>query len=269
MTAAAGRTVRVRGGELHYVEAGAGPDLVWLPGGNDHAELALYAQRGLLDSYHLIAIDPRGQGRSHAPTDPDLYAGPHHVEDLLGALDALGLQQPLLGGHSRGSRTVIEFAAAHPDRARAVVGVCVPALGGTRGHSVRHHAAAARLRTDGLEAFLKNSRTGPRNPERRALWEERLRGIGQEALAVQYEALARRGFLAEELRDYRVPTLVITGERDHLRADCEALVEVVPAIEFVVVPDATHAPMTENPEVYYGAVRPFLARHAAPAGPAK
>ncbi|HEY7295984.1 MAG TPA: alpha/beta fold hydrolase [Dehalococcoidia bacterium] len=262
MTALGGSTIRARGGVLHYAEAGQGPDLVWLPGGNDFAELVLHAQRGLLERYHLIAIDPRGQGRSHAPAAPELYAGPHHVADLLDALDALGLQRPLLGGHSRGSRTVLEFAARYPDRARAVVAVCVPALGGTRGRDARYRGNAAALREQGLEAFLRNARTAPRNPERRRAWEERLRTIGVEALGAQYEALARRPFLAEAMEEFVTPALIVTGERDHLREDCEALVAAVPGLDLVVVPGAAHAPMTENPDAYYAAVQPFLARWA-------
>ncbi|HLZ69163.1 MAG TPA: alpha/beta hydrolase [Dehalococcoidia bacterium] len=263
MTATGGGTIAARGGVLNYVEAGRGPDLVWLPGGNDFAELVLHAQRGLLDSYHLIAIDPRGQGRSHAPADPDLYAGEHHVDDLLDALDALGLRRPLLGGHSRGSRTVLEFAARHPARARAVVAVCVPALGGTRGRAARYRGNAALLREQGLEAFLRSSRTAPRNPERRAAWEERLRRAGVAALAAQYEALARRPFLTEAMSAFESPVLIVTGEHDHLRPDCEALADAVAGLQLVVIANAAHAPMTENPEAYYAAVCPFLGRWAS------
>src|SRR5579871_4354959 len=82
MTATSGQMLHVNGIDMHYVEDGSGPDLVWLPGGNDHAELALYAQRGLLEDYHLIAVDPRGQGLSYAPSDPDLYHSEYHIGDL-------------------------------------------------------------------------------------------------------------------------------------------------------------------------------------------
>ncbi len=265
MTALKDGTIVARGGALHYAEAGAGPALVWLPGGNDFAELALHAQRGLIDRYRLIAIDPRGQGLSHVPDTPEQYASPHHVADLLDALDALGLERPLLGGHSRGSRTALEFAARYPERVRAVVAVCVPAFGGTHGRDARYRGNAAALREQGLEAFLANSRTAPRHPERRAAWTERLRRAGVEALAAQYEALARRPFLADELKEFTRPALIVTGERDHLRPDCEALVAAVPALRLAVVPNAAHAPMTENPDAYYAAVCPFLARWAGAA----
>ena len=53
---------------IHYEEAGSGPPLVWLPGGNDHAGLMLHAHRRLTAHYRLICLDPRGQGRSEAPT---------------------------------------------------------------------------------------------------------------------------------------------------------------------------------------------------------
>ncbi|HZQ38920.1 MAG TPA: alpha/beta hydrolase [Dehalococcoidia bacterium] len=262
MTAVEGGTIATRGGPLHYVQAGEGPDLVWLPGGNDFAELALHAQRGLLERYHLIAIDPRGQGLSHVPSTPEQYESAHHVDDLLDALDALGLERPLLGGHSRGSRTALEFAGRHPQRARAIVAVCVPAFGGTRGRDARYRGNAALLQAQGLESFLAGSRTAPRNPERRAAWEERLRRAGVEALSAQYEALARRPFLADELAGFATPALIVTGERDHLRPDCEALVAAVPGLQLVVVPSAAHAPMTENPHAYYAAVCPFLERWA-------
>src|SRR4029079_348080 len=108
--------------------------------------------------------------------------------DLLGALDALGLKRPLLGGHSRGSRTVLEFAVEHPDRVRAVVAVCTPAFGGTNGRGARYRGKAAALSEHGLEAFMRDSRTAPRNPERRAQWEAHLRAVGVEALIAQYEA---------------------------------------------------------------------------------
>lgn len=258
MTATEGRLIRANGITLHYVEAGTGPDLVWLPGGNDHAELALYAQRGLQDRFHLIGIDPRGQGCSTAPAAPDEYRGDLHVADLLGALDALGLDRPLLGGHSRGSRTVLEFANRHPDRARAVAAVCVPAYGGSNGRAARYRGNAVALREAGLEAFLRDSRTAPRNPQRRAQWEERLRAIGLEPLAAQYEALARRPFLGDEMSGFTVPALIVTGERDHLRPDCEALVRALPGLRFAVIPGAGHAPMSENPDAYYAAERPFL-----------
>ncbi len=270
MTAEGGKLIHANGIDLHYIETGretgretgAGPDLVWLPGGNDHAELALYAQRGLQDSYHMIGVDPRGQGYSDAPADPDLYHGSHQTADLLAVLDALDLRQPLLGGHSRGSRTVLEFAAAYPERTRAVVAVCTPALGGTRGRGDRYRRMAASIRDDGLDQFLRNSRTAPRSPQRRARWEERLRSVGAEALMAQYEALARRDFLADRMEDFAVPVLLVTGERDHLREDCEALAAAVPSIRLVVIPDAGHAPMTENPEAYYAAICPFLAEHS-------
>jgi pimeloyl-ACP methyl ester carboxylesterase len=261
MTATSENLLRVNGITLHYVEAGSGPNLVWLPGGNDHAELALYAQRGLVEDYHVIALDPRGQGLSDAPDDPDLYHSDYHVSDLLGALDALGLERPLLGGHSRGSRTALEFAARYPERAKAVVAVCTPAFGGVQGRAARYRENAARLQEEGFERFLSASRTGPRNPERRATWEARLRRIGAPALMAQYEALARRPFLADELQGFSVPALVVTGERDHLREDCEAFAAAVPGVRLTIVPNAAHAPMTENPDAYYAAVKPFLARH--------
>ncbi|HZU77261.1 MAG TPA: alpha/beta fold hydrolase, partial [Dehalococcoidia bacterium] len=212
--------------------------------------------------FRLTGVDPRGQGASTACAAPDDYDAEVMTADLLAVLNSLGLERPLIGGHSRGSRLAIEFAIRYPERVSAVAAVCVPALGGTAGRDARYRASAQLLRERGLEAFIAGSRTAPRNPERRRVWADHLRRAGLDALCAQYEALARRDFLGDRMADYRVPTLVVTGERDHLREDCETLARSVPGLRLVIVPNAAHAPMTENRDAYYAAVLPFLQAHA-------
>jgi pimeloyl-ACP methyl ester carboxylesterase len=63
--------------------------------------------------------DARGHGYSDKPDGP--YDLATHVADLVGLIRALGLEKPVLMGHSMGGGTVALAAATHPDLARAVI----------------------------------------------------------------------------------------------------------------------------------------------------
>ncbi len=178
--------VEANGIRIHYVEQGQGPAVVWLPGNSDHAAMAVRAHEPLLDRYRFIAVDPRGQGGTTAFVVTASYAPSLLTADLLGLLDALGLERPVLGGHARGARAVLEFARRYPERVRAVVAVAPPVAGAPAAQREVYRRAAQRLRREGLEPFLKRLPGAPRHPERRAEWESALRAAGAEALAAQY-----------------------------------------------------------------------------------
>jgi pimeloyl-ACP methyl ester carboxylesterase len=255
-------TLTTNGITVHYLEEGHGPAVVWLPGGNDHAAMALRAHRPLLDRYRFIAVDPRGQGGTTAFAAAASYAPSLLVEDLRGVLDALGLDRPVVGGHSRGARAALEFARAYPARARAVAAVAPPALGAHGPRREFYLRAAARLRRDGLEPFLKTLPSAPRNPARRAEWEAHLRAAGAEALAAQYEALARLRPITEDAAALTMPVLVICGEHDRMMDDARALVAAVPSARLAVIAGAGHVPFAEAPGAYFAALEPFLAQMA-------
>lgn len=67
----------------------------------------------------LVALDLRGRGASRSLPGPFGMAA--HARDTLAVLDALGLERPVLAGHSLGAYVVARLAAEHPERASAVV----------------------------------------------------------------------------------------------------------------------------------------------------
>lgn len=71
------------------------------------------------DGVDVVAYDARGHGHTDAPEDG--YAPADRVADLVGVLDALSLDDPVLYGHSMGGSTVATTAADHPDRVAGVV----------------------------------------------------------------------------------------------------------------------------------------------------
>jgi pimeloyl-ACP methyl ester carboxylesterase len=109
------RYVDANGIRLRYLEHGTGgPTLVLLHGltANAHCFDGLIAA-GLADSMRVLAFDLRGRGESD---QPETYTLADHAADIIGAVDALGLDRVILGGHSFGGLLTFHLAAHHPDR---------------------------------------------------------------------------------------------------------------------------------------------------------
>ena len=118
--------VSVRGGVLHVARAGctpaeAGVVVLAVHGITaSHAHwLAVARQLTKREDLCLLAPDLRGRGRSAGLPPPEGIAT--HVEDVLAVLDHAGVRRATLVGHSMGAYVVATAAAAHPDRALAVV----------------------------------------------------------------------------------------------------------------------------------------------------
>lgn len=115
-------TAEANGVRLHYTRTGGdGPVLVVAHGVFDDGPCRTPLVRELAHEYDVIAYDARGHGRSEAPESG--YGVDDRAADLVGLLDALDVENPVLFGHSMGGDTVLATAAAHPDLPRAVVAV--------------------------------------------------------------------------------------------------------------------------------------------------
>src|SRR3954453_7228406 len=92
--------VQVGKTDVHYVEAGSGPPLVFLHGFGSCAE-AWYRQLGAFaDRFRVIAYDSVNHG--HTANSPAGEPEPDRADELEGFLAALGLdrQRPVLAGNS-------------------------------------------------------------------------------------------------------------------------------------------------------------------------
>lgn len=121
------RTVSCRGVDLHVVEEGSGPPVIFSHG---FPELA-HSWRHQLPAvsaagYRAVALDQRGYGRSSRPEAVEEYDIQHLSGDLIALLDDLGEQRAVFVGHDWGSMVVWQTALLHPDRVAGVCGMSVP-----------------------------------------------------------------------------------------------------------------------------------------------
>ena len=94
------------------------PPLVIVHGLRDHSHSFDDLARGLVDRFHVLALDLRGHGDSE--TTP-YYAFGHFVLDLHNLVRALRLVRPVLVGHSMGGEVVTRLAGSFPDLPSRVV----------------------------------------------------------------------------------------------------------------------------------------------------
>jgi len=112
--------VQVNGIQVHYVRTGGNkPAFVLAHGFTDYGLCWAAVAQALERDYDLIMPDARGHGGSSAPESG--YGYTTLAEDLCAFCDALGLEQPLLMGHSMGAATVAQLAAARSDLPGAII----------------------------------------------------------------------------------------------------------------------------------------------------
>jgi pimeloyl-ACP methyl ester carboxylesterase len=111
------------GVRVFYEVYGDSPDVVCLlqPWAINHSRSWRAQIPYLARHFRVIAIDPRGNGRSDRPRDAAAYSRAAHVRDVLAALDATGSERAMLVGVSPRAALALALSVEHPERVRAVV----------------------------------------------------------------------------------------------------------------------------------------------------
>lgn len=117
-----GSFIEVEGVRLHYVERGEGQPLVLLHG--DGSMIQDFALSGLIDlaakKYRVIAFDRPGYGYSDRPRTT-VWTPQAQAELLHLALHRLGIERPIVLGHSLGTLVAISLALQAPDYVKSLV----------------------------------------------------------------------------------------------------------------------------------------------------
>jgi pimeloyl-ACP methyl ester carboxylesterase len=254
---------------IYYEVAGEGAALVMI-----HAGVADRRQwdnefASFQRDYLVLRYDLRGYGNSE-PVEGEFS----HLADLLGLLDYLHLDRPLiLMGCSMGGGLAMDFALAHPLRARALIMVDAGPSGLEL--DVPKHpksAEAERAYDEGnldLVAELETQiwfdgmgRTASQvDPAMRKLVSD----MDRRGLALDAKHLGKRlpdasVPAAGRLEELKIPVLVIVGAHDvpYMQSAASYMVEKLPHAKKVVVSDAAHLPNLDHPGAFQRIVTSFL-----------
>jgi pimeloyl-ACP methyl ester carboxylesterase len=110
--------VEVDGRSLHVHRAGDPdrPTIVLAHGLSDSGRCWWRVVDALVTDFDLVMLDARNHGRSSTVID-----GPPPTGDVAAVVDRLGIERPVLIGHSMGAQTMAEYVAGGPGRASRLV----------------------------------------------------------------------------------------------------------------------------------------------------
>ncbi|MGR3702669.1 MAG: alpha/beta fold hydrolase [Paracoccaceae bacterium] len=115
-----GQFLDLPGGRLHYTDEGSGPAIVMVHGlGGQMGNFNLALTPLLTASHRVIVIDRPGMGYSDRA--PDAPANPRaQAATVAAVIEKLGLDRPLVVGHSLGGAIALCLAMDHPERTRGL-----------------------------------------------------------------------------------------------------------------------------------------------------
>ena len=260
-------TKRPDGAEIWWAATGAGEPVVLVMGLGYPSDMWFRVIPSLAASHRVLRLDNRGAGRTG-----DVPGAPYTVEtmagDVLAVLDAAGEASAHVVGISMGGLIAQEVAMTAPDRVRSLVLGCThPGIA----HAVLDPEALDLLRQrgelnaeDAAEASVAFN-YAPTTPRQRITedWAVRLLlASSPSGYRAQVEGTAPWSGL-ERLPSLEVPTLLLHGEADRLLpvANTHRIAQAVPHAEVVVIPDANHLFMTDQPERTIEVLLDWLSRH--------
>ena len=108
------RYIELEGLTFHFLDyGGRGRDLLLLHGLASNARFWELAAPHLAEEFRVLALDQRGHGASAKPDSG--YDFPTVAADIATFVNALGLERPILVGHSWGGNVGMQVAADYPD----------------------------------------------------------------------------------------------------------------------------------------------------------
>ena len=251
----------VTGGHLAYHRTGGdGPPLVLSHGLTDNGLCWSRLAAALAPDFDVIMLDARGHGDSSRISP----ATPHDPgRDIAEAIDHLGLEWPVVMGHSIGARATADFANAYPGRASKVVledppflPLADPEAAEFRRRKFRDQLAAFQAMSD-AEITGMGRKTSPAwHADEFPAWTASKRQVDPEAMP-GYQTPWQ-----DTITSITAPTLLIFGEPGRGGIVTPSIVDeacrINPNISAVQIRDAGHNIRRENFPAFLSAVRVFL-----------
>jgi pimeloyl-ACP methyl ester carboxylesterase len=259
--------IEIPSARLHYATSGTGEPMLLIPGlGMDHTYYRLGAP---LLSRHLqvLAVDPRGIGRSTKSPPP--YSVEGWADDFAALIDQLGFGPIHVLGSSLGGAMALALAQRHPDKLKSLI-----VIGGFS-ELDRATELNFRLRLRLIQKLGMSDEVA----DYMGLWtltrkfinsdagyavmranQANIRANSAESYSAFIDALLKWGRcqpgqeqepkFTTLLASIKGPALVVTSDNDHLipRELSELIAARISGAKLVVMPGAGHIPFMEQPE---------------------
>jgi 3-oxoadipate enol-lactonase len=260
------RSIETARRRLTWLEAGTGRPVVLLHAFPLTAEMWRRQLEAVPDGWRFIAPDLRGFGR-FLPDGGRAVTLDDYAADVFALIDALALDEAVIGGLSMGGYVTFAMHRLQPARFTGMV------LADTR-----PQADSVASREGRVQLRARLARDGPRGVAEqmlpKLLGEAARRGSGDalrhtramiegsapEAIDAAIVALMGRPDSTPGLSRIACPTLVIVGEEDEItpRDEAEAMQRAIARSALCVIPGAGHLSNLEQPAAFSRGLADFL-----------
>ena len=262
--------VEINGIPIYYVEAGEGPPLVFIHGWS--LDLTYWKPQMTYFSaqYHVFAYDYRGSGKSGGAEPPfDLM---QMVEELVALLAELGIERPILCGHSLGGDIALQCAVTYPDTLSALIIIDSPwfvwksrltyygiVLGIGIGKLLRLKPPQ-KLLVPFCRFLFYTKKYEQTHPEAIAAWEQQFLSNSVPGLINSGRAWGYRENISEQVSALTIPTLIIRGEKDRIvsQREVENQHRHIPGSQLHIIESTGHMSFEEKPVVVNRVMETFL-----------
>jgi pimeloyl-ACP methyl ester carboxylesterase len=247
----------VPGGTISYQRAGSGPPLLFLHGGGGGGWFKPHASW----ARRRDVVAPVHPGFGDSDELPDVEAIDDLVYHYLEVIDLLGLERPVLVGHSFGGWLAAELAVLAPDSFAALVllgavGLRIPEAPITDLFFAPPQELPALLFADPANAPFGG---GPPDVETMLAAYRDMTGLAR----FTWSPFMSNPKLARRLGRVTAPTLVVWAEQDRLvpPAHAERYAQLIAGARLEMIAECGHAMHIERPKAVADAVSGFLDGH--------
>lgn len=250
---------------LHFEDVGSGTPILWIHAYPLSGEM--WRSQMEIPGFRHVVPDLPGFGRSDPYDHPEDATLHWYGSDLLGLLDHLKLESPIVAGASMGGYIALDLLRVAPSRISGLILVDSRETPDDAAGRERRYATIERIRKERdahsvVEEMIPDLLGASHRGDERLI--EKLRSIMVSAsvngVIAALHAMAERPDNAGPLTETRMPVLIVVGEEDTITtpADAERMASLVDDSKLVRIEGAGHLPAFEQPEVLNQTISDFL-----------
>lgn len=249
------RTVEIDGLKLFYEVTGSGSPLILMHGwGCDHTTVASIAASAA-ETHTVYSLDLPGFGRSDEPRE--VWGVDEYTDIVEKFVHNLGLERPVLVGHSYGGRISILFASRN-DVSKVIL---VDSAGVKPSRPLSYYIKVYSFK---LSRKMYQLILGRKKAEERIERMRASRGSADYAAASPMMRRVLSKSVSQDLRSVmpliKAPTLIIWGEDDTATPmrDARIMERLIPDAGLVSFPGCGHYSFLDNPVQFAAVIKSFL-----------
>jgi pimeloyl-ACP methyl ester carboxylesterase len=259
----------INGLNIHYRDWGDSqlPPLVILHGGgNSISRTWDHVAAALADDFRVIVPDQRGNGESSWAPE---YSWQLMLDDALKLMDALGLRQTVLCGHSLGGRIAYMLASKYPERVTRLVIVEANPMDPKMQTNDPPFESYETIEEAVVQAYERQPYADKNTLRQEVMYSLKQLDDGRWTWRMDpaFDVASRRGQLNPgtkvewpSLAQIGCPAVLIYGAYSlgKMGTMVNDIAQAIPDCQLIEIPDASHDLPNENPQEFIRALRAYL-----------